>query len=1373
MSSSSSSVSIQALLKKTEHYDKDERYMATSDLCEVLKRQHSTSTLSESTTTTTTTMDVTTEKRICSAVLRLLHDKSHDVQAIAVKTLGVLLTTVQEEQVLEIADNLLDQVLDVQKTELRDVYAIGLRTLCQTIPATMGDVVAQRLVGRLLEGIRLQQSNDILLCCLDILTDVLQRFGSTSWNVTRQHEAMLQLVLQPLQSDAHVVRKRAGTTLGCLSVVLSDALLVRMVESLLQQVDLQLSQHNTDVRALLRTLCTVSGAVGHRLGQAQLDRILPLFLKYCQPEDALTGDDDEEEDGDVDMDRSHMMEEDDNMSQEMVDATDDNRFVEDDAAVALQNELRESCFGGFESFVTRCPAQVEPHLETILQATLAYLSYDPNYSYGNDDEDEEEEENSDDDEDYSEEEEDMDDMDDEDDDSSWKVRRAAIRCLFAVVTSRQHQPASLWTHLYKVRRGRTSTVAGALVGRFKEREENCRVDVIDCFTRLLQVTVQASREGVLQFASSEDNTMVTDTTVVVDLRSEYGPALVKACETLLSIKKGGERSKASALRLLSTLCGAPGGIGGASEISSCLVHIQTFLTNGDGAAAGDGHAGFHHRETASKSLKLDALRLVRLMISCGNHNPVELRKGLLTTILLDVCTSVKEKWYKVIAEALRVLSQVPPIFVTGYDGSEEAATRQSEMDQVATSVFDAIEPLLAKHDVDQEIKECALAASGSLLSSLHTNLSSAQRGRLLQLLLERLRNETTRIVAIKTLSDIAAASDANHMDDANKIDLMSILAEAISSMASFLKQQSRSLKQSSLEALDIVVTHHGSDDASLQNGEMFSTVLQDVADLVVDSDLHLSHLSLRVSVSILKECPACADSVKTYILPKALELSTSPLLQDLALDSLLAFLEQMVVSNATDFSELFAALRQRCNDEQKLGKHSINNLALCLAVITAATSDENRSGVVKEMLSSLEGASEMTDDTQLQQVVLLLRLSGDLGRVVDMSQMDDASGRLLAIFMGCFEASSEDVKHAAAYALGRASFGAQTVFLPALVNVLETNKEKKQYLLLSALREFIRCNLDASADNIASSVPVIWPHLINHCGDSEEGVRTMVAECMGTLACLQPSDMLKRLRDLIAEHAAIDTENGHVKEGDDASKANALICWTASTAIKLAIAGKASASDLATYMPDYLKLLQQEELSVRNAALLMVYSAVHHMPQLVSGVMTDHILPSLNEVFALELKRKVDLGPFTHIVDDALPLRKSALSIFAKCLESLPGSLDIAAFMPVLAKALGDAEDVQLQAHQIVISMCSRQPTYLVAAVESFVEPLEKTLNKKTGSKTGTELERAMEWIKSALRATMALSHLDGTMNSRKFVDFMERVKNNAKFRPLLESLEE
>ena len=864
--SQQASVSINALLKKTEHYDKDERYMATSDLCEVLKRHANRDGTvggagggsggpSAAVSTTTAALDPSTERRICTAVLRLLHDKSNDVQAIAVKTLGVLLTTVQQEQVLEIADSLADQVLDASKSELRDVYAIGLRTLVKTIPASMGHEVSKRLVGRLLEGIRTSEQ-EITLACLDILTDLLTRFGATALSVTRQHEPILQMCLTQLSAESPVVRKRAGNTIGCLSVVLSDALLMRMVQALLGQIDRadagvatagkrkKETTNNSDeqigdTRALIRTMCTVSGAVGHRLGQAQIDRILPIFLRFTNPEDAKTGDDDDDDDNLLDGTAS---------GESTDDAMDhDDGEAEDEAAMALKNELRESCFMGFESFVLRCPSEVEPHLENIIQAALAYMSYDPNYSYGDDTieegggDDEDEFEQEDDDEDEFEDEEEEEEEDD-DDDESWKVRRSAIRALKAVVEAKKHDPSTLWTKSYPVRKGKSSIVAAALVNRFKEREENCRVGVIDCFTRLLDVTVAAANAGVVRFANPEEMDTSSGSGVSIDLRSQYAPQLVKACEKLLSVKKGGERSKSNALMLLSTLCKAPGGVGGANEISSVFRHVQTFLANRGDLAL--------HREGASKALRLDALSLIHAMLICENHDPVHIQQGLRKTLLPELCQAVKEQWYKVIAEALRALAAVPNFFIVGWTDQDDAATQTKEKNNVAGLLNEAIEPLLAAHDVDQEIKECALKACASLLSSLHANLQAQQKDRLLALLLERLKNETTRIAAIKTLSTIAAASppgsdDAMAVDGATtKIDLSPILAESISTMASFLKLQSRSLKQSSLEALDTIVTNHGSAYAELANGELYAMVLQEVAPLVVDSDLHLSHLSL-------------------------------------------------------------------------------------------------------------------------------------------------------------------------------------------------------------------------------------------------------------------------------------------------------------------------------------------------------------------------------------------------------------------------------------------------------------------------------------------------------------------------------------------------
>lgn len=154
------------------------------------------------------------------------------------------------------------------------------------------------------------------------------------------------------------------------------------------------------------------------------------------------------------------------------------------------------------------------------------------------------------------------------------------------------------------------------------------------------------------------------------------------------------------------------------------------------------------------------------------------------------------------------------------------------------------------------------------------------------------------------------------------------------------------------------------------------------------------------------------------------------------------------------------------------------------------------------------------------------------------------------------------------------------------------------------------------------------------------------------------------------------------------------------------------------------------------------------------------------------MKRQVDLGPFKQTIDDALPLRKTSLSIFASCIEKCPQVLDVTSFIPILAKALDDVEDIQLQAHQIVITMCSRYPQNIAASADLFVKALENTMNKKTANKTGTDLERAREWIKSAVRVTLIISKVNGTINNTEFSEFVTRSKKNDKIVSMIHEIE-
>jgi cullin-associated NEDD8-dissociated protein 1 len=523
-------------------------------------------------------------------------------------------------------------------------------------------------------------------------------------------------------------------------------------------------------------------------------------------------------------------------------------------------------------------------------------------------------------------------------------------------------------------------------------------------------------------------------------------------------------------------------------------------------------------------------------------------------------------------------------------------------------------------------------------------------------------------------------------------------------------------------------------------------------------------LHRRVAVSVLKVCPTSGPAIKEHVLQPALVLSTSSLLQDL--DSLLALFQQIVVTEAVDFPQMLQLLHERSNDQ--VSKHGIYNLAKCIATITSTTSTSNQRKVLEEQMALLN----QKEPSSVRSAQLALLITGDVGRMIDVSQLGATADSLKTIYLRYFDGTSEDLKQAAACALGNAAVGSPGSFLSTIVEKLEEGNKKQQYLLLSALREFIQSSFRmAGGEAISASLPTIVPPLEKHFADAEEGVRTMVAECMGSLVVLQPATILKRLAELQTSHAAIQAPGGIVAENDAVSEKNALVCWTVMTSVKLSIASKVDAAELAKYMPVFIEMLQCEELHVLNAALLMVYSVVHHMPQAISGHFQQSVTPALFKVSDLKLERKVDLGPFTHTVDDALPLRKAALSIFASSLDNLSGTMDIALFIPLLTKALADAEDIQLHAHQIVITMCTRHPSYLVSSIDSFVEPLSKTMNKKAGQKTGTELERLNDWIKSSVRVTLALNNIEGTSNSRKFAEFVERVKSDPKFTGILESL--
>jgi len=130
----------------------------------------------------------------------------------------------------------------------------------------------------------------------------------------------------------------------------------------------------------------------------------------------------------------------------------------------------------------------------------------------------------------------------------------------------------------------------------------------------------------------------------------------------------------------------------------------------------------------------------------------------------------------------------------------------------------------------------------------------------------------------------------------------------------------------------------------------------------------------------------------------------------------------------------------------------------------------------------------------------------------------DLSGRtqLHSTVLSLFNVLSEEMKSAAAFALGNMSVGNLPMYMPIILNEIK-QQPKRQYLLLSALKEIVY--QEAQRDNgnqLEPFVQEIWTLLFANCESEEDGTRNVVAECLGRLTLIDPQQFLPNLQSRLS-----------------------------------------------------------------------------------------------------------------------------------------------------------------------------------------------------------------------------------------------------------------
>ncbi|KAF9235878.1 armadillo-type protein [Melanogaster broomeanus] len=401
--------------------------------------------------------------------------------------------------------------------------------------------------------------------------------------------------------------------------------------------------------------------------------------------------------------------------------------------------------------------------------------------------------------------------------------------------------------------------------------------------------------------------------------------------------------------------------------------------------------------------------------------------------------------------------------------------------------------------------------------------------------------------------------------------------------------------------------------------------------------------------------------------------------------------------------------------DRQIATHVVPNLVIGFEKSSRA--EANPSNIAKcigQVVRSSQGVAAEDVEAKPATVVLSLLIMGELGRFIDMSPQHQVFDNAIEHF----SAEEEEIRTAAAFAAGNIAIGNLHLFLPAILKVAEHDPSKR-LLSLHALKEVVT---HCSHGQLEPVTDLIWTPLFhNSTSDSEESTRNVAAACLGKLTTTHPSRYLPQL------HACIRDENPAVRA-------------TVVSAVRYTFAESSPSYDdlLAPLIMDFLALMKDTDLTVRRLALSALNSAARTKPHLVR----DH-LPTLLPILYEETKVKPDLirtvqmGPWTHKVDDGLDARKTAWETLYTLLDTCLPKLDLPTYLTHLLPALSDP-------------------------------PVTKDTVKQ-------DLERAAELRRSTMRAVAALMKVLAvgsaagalsTGGTQKFEAFVEEVKRNELWGP-------
>ncbi|KAH9813025.1 armadillo-type protein [Melampsora americana] len=977
------------------------------------------------------------------------------------------------------------------------------------------------------------------------------------------------------------------------------------------------------------------------------------------------------------------------------------------------DELTETCLQTLESLLLRLPTQMTSFIPAVIDLATQAIKHDPNYAAEDTDDMDVDDEGVD-----GEEEDDDEEFGDEysdDDDVSWKVRRGATKLLSTLIVTR----FELLQEFYK-------SISPVLISRFNEREESVKLEVWATYTQLLKQTKLhigsehdvTPAERILKRKRANPSEVVTANGPLSSLRSQ-APAITKSIVKCLSCKSIPVRQ--AGFVLLSELIHVLGG-GLETQVIPLMLRVEASLKTSDGGISGLG-----------TNLKIEVFTFLSLFFT--THHPRSFMPEL-PRLVNHLILGINDKYHRIASEAfvaaaslVKILKPLAPTSPLSFNSS--AALK---------AIYEATLPRLTSSSADQDVKDRAAICLQTLISHAADQFENDFQNSL-PILTQRLENEITRTSALKSPVPKGESFDQ-------------WIQDILPLTAAFLRKNNRALKISCFECLNALLQRI---PGKLRLDTIHSLV-SDLHPLINNSDPHLLPLAFK-SLGLI--FPLATDLTSTdrdaIMAPVYLIMKSSAISQTSALEGLISLFTSIIQSRLDNASNLLDALIStidtsiplsqaksstninldngtRRGSNNATGLQSYQTVSRCIGAVIRTDPTVGVSAVTR-FSNSLQ--NDPNDDNVLSYFSLLCL--GELGRVVDLSAQPEVFESALARF----SSSSEDIRNAAAFAIGNIAAGSSNNFLPAIFKLMQGDK-KQRYIVLQALKEFIT---HVPSHSLAHHADTLWDPLFDDIDVGVEMCRNVAAECLGKLTLSDPLKYLPRLQERLK------STSSHIR-------------MTCVTSIRFTLTDDTPGFDehLGPFLTDFLLHIRDTDLSVRALALSVLDSATHNKPELIKEILAE-LLPLLyaETIVDQSLVRFVEMGPFKHRVDDGLETRKLAYSTMLTLLDMCLSKIDINEFTDRVLNGISDEDEIKVLCYLMLIRLSHIAPATVAPRLDQSTEAFSATINLKLkDNAVKQDHERTAELQRSALRAVVALLPLASPAVSPKFCQLIRETNHHA-----------